>query len=109
MDKKIKAIKQARVQGHFKLLPQRQRELDAYREAFLTFLDYQRAKLFGYRIFSLASIWEFPKISGAFLGVPIIRITVFWGLYWASRHSGNLPFLIKQVLRLSLSSVTRPP
>ena len=24
----------------------------------------------------------FPKIRGVSLGVPIIRITVFWGLYW---------------------------
>ena len=24
----------------------------------------------------------FPKLGVLFLGVPIIRITVFWGLYW---------------------------
>ena len=24
----------------------------------------------------------FPKIRGTFLGVPILRIIVFWGLYW---------------------------
>ena len=24
----------------------------------------------------------FPKIRGSFLGVPIIRIIVFWCLYW---------------------------
>ena len=24
----------------------------------------------------------FPKLGGTFLGVPIIRIIVFWGLYW---------------------------
>ena len=27
------------------------------------------------------NIWELPKIRGAFLGVPIRRIIVFWGLY----------------------------
>ena len=27
-------------------------------------------------------IWGFPKIRGTILGVPIIRIIVFWGLYW---------------------------
>ena len=27
-------------------------------------------------------IWEFPKIRGTILGVPIIRTVVFWGLYW---------------------------
>ena len=26
-------------------------------------------------------IWGFPKIKGTFLGVPIIRTIVFWGLY----------------------------
>ena len=26
----------------------------------------------------------FPKIRGTFLGVPIIRTIVFWGLYWGS-------------------------
>ena len=25
---------------------------------------------------------EIPKIRGAMLVVPIIRITVYWGLYW---------------------------
>ena len=28
------------------------------------------------------SMWEFPKIRGTILGVPIIRTIVFWGLYW---------------------------
>ena len=31
---------------------------------------------------SLGQIWVFPKIRGTILGVPIIRIIVFWGLYW---------------------------
>ena len=26
--------------------------------------------------------WGFPKIRGTILGVPRIRIIVFWGLYW---------------------------
>ena len=26
--------------------------------------------------------WGFPKIGGTLLGVPIIRIIVFWGLHW---------------------------
>ena len=25
--------------------------------------------------------WGFPKIRGTFLGVPVLRIIVFWGLY----------------------------
>ena len=36
-------------------------------------------------------LWGFPKIRGAILGVPRIRIIVFWGLYlglpiWGSYH-----------------------
>ena len=27
-------------------------------------------------------IWGFPDIRGTFLGVPIKRIIVYWGLYW---------------------------
>ena len=34
-------------------------------------------------------MWGFPKIRGTFLGVPIIRIIVFWGLYWGSLILGN--------------------
>ena len=26
---------------------------------------------------------RFPKIRGTFLGVPRIRIIVYWGLYWS--------------------------
>ena len=34
-------------------------------------------------------IWGFPKIKGTFLGVPIIRNIVYWGLYWGSPILGN--------------------
>ena len=33
--------------------------------------------------------WGFPKIRGTILGVPIIRIIVFWGLYWGPLVLGN--------------------
>ena len=33
--------------------------------------------------------WGFPKIRGTLLGVPIIRIIVFWGLYWGPPILGN--------------------
>ena len=33
--------------------------------------------------------WGFPKIRGTFLGVPIIRIIIFWGLYWGPHILGN--------------------
>ena len=31
----------------------------------------------------------FPKLGGTFLGVPIVRIIVFGGLYWGSPILGN--------------------
>ena len=33
--------------------------------------------------------WGFPKIRGTLLGVQIIRIIVFWGLYWGHLMLGN--------------------
>ena len=38
-------------------------------------------------------IWEFPKIGGTLLGVPIIRTIVFWGLYWGPLILGNYHML----------------
>ena len=35
------------------------------------------------------SVWEFPKIRGTILGVPILRIILFWGLYWGPPILGN--------------------
>ena len=37
-------------------------------------------------------IWGFPRIRGTILGVPIIRIIIFLGLYWGPRIYGKLPF-----------------
>ena len=37
----------------------------------------------------IASKWGFPKIRGTFLGFPIIRTIVFWGLYWGPLILGN--------------------
>ena len=37
----------------------------------------------------LRLIWGFPKIRGTFLGVPIIRTIVFWGLHWGPLILGN--------------------
>ena len=31
----------------------------------------------------------FPKLGGTLLGVPIIRVIVFLGLYWGPLISGN--------------------
>ena len=35
------------------------------------------------------AMWGFPKIRGTFLGVPMIRILVFWGLRWGPLVLGN--------------------
>ena len=40
--------------------------------------------------------WGFPKIRGTLLGVPIIRIIVFWGLYWGPLILGNYQIRRKQ-------------
>ena len=37
----------------------------------------------------LGGIWWFPQIRGTFLGVPIIRTIIFWGLYWGPPILGN--------------------
>ena len=37
--------------------------------------------------------WGFAKIRGTFLGVLIIRIIVFWGLYWGHPILGNRQML----------------
>ena len=34
-------------------------------------------------------MWEFPKIRGTLLQVPILRIIVYWGLCWATLILGN--------------------
>ena len=41
----------------------------------------------------IAPKWEFPKIRGAFLEVPIIRTIVFGGLYWGPLLLGNYRIL----------------
>ena len=35
-----------------------------------------------------ATMWSFPKLF-VFLGVPIIRMIIFWGLDWGPPFSGN--------------------
>ena len=37
----------------------------------------------------MTTMWGFPKITGAILGVPIIRAIVYWGLYWGPLILGN--------------------
>ena len=37
----------------------------------------------------VVTVCGFPKIRGTFLGIPIIRTIVYWGLYWGSLILGN--------------------
>ena len=40
-------------------------------------------------VYVYMGIWGFPKIRGTILGVLIIRIIVFGGLYWGPPILGN--------------------
>ena len=40
-------------------------------------------------LLGLGAIWKFTKIRGTFLGVPIVRTIVYWGLYWGPLILGN--------------------
>ena len=56
-----------------------------------------------FRTGSLLGIWEFamweiPKIRATFLGVPIRRIIVFWGLYWGPLIMGNYHIGIAEIM-----------
>ena len=37
----------------------------------------------------MAKKWGFPRTRGTLLGFPIIRIIVYWGLYWGPLILGN--------------------
>ena len=43
-----------------------------------------------YRVLGL----RFLKIGGTLLGVPIIRVIIYWGLYWGFPYLGELLFRI---------------
>ena len=65
-----------------------------------------------FKMNSSAATWGFPKIRCTTLGVPIIRTTVFWGLYWGPPILGNYhldPLKIPKHLppNHSLASLTR--
>ena len=45
---------------------------------------------------------NFPKLGGeTFLGVPIIRIILLWGLYWGPLILGNYHLRVKGVRKVS--------
>ena len=39
-----------------------------------------------------AQICGFPKIRGTLSVVPIIRIIIYWGLYWGPPYLGKGPY-----------------
>ena len=47
-------------------------------------------------ILIVVPVWEFPEIRGTFLGIPRIRIIVFWGLYYSPPILGNYHISYKQ-------------
>ena len=36
-----------------------------------------------------SDLWGFSKVGGTLLGVPKMRITKYWGLFWGPPISGN--------------------
>ena len=42
------------------------------------------------KVLEATNNWVFPKIRGKFLGVPIIRTIVYWGLFWGTPYFGKL-------------------
>ena len=44
-------------------------------------------------------IWEIPKNRGTFLGVPILRAIVFWGVYWGPLILGEHHLGIQGLLK----------
>ena len=53
-------------------------------------------------------IWGLPKIRGTFLGVPIARIIIFWGLCWGSLVWGNYHFIFSDLRILRAQAMTDP-
>ena len=42
-------------------------------------------------------MWGFPEIRGTILGIPIIRIIVYLGLYWGPPILGNYHVMVAEV------------
>ena len=50
----------------------------------------------------------FPRIIGTFLGAPIIRTIVFWGLYWGPLILGNYHITIITIVTIITITVIKP-
>ena len=55
----------------------------------------------------IARYGGFPKIRGTFLGFPITRTIVFWGLYWGPLILGNYHILSHHCRQLSALMLDR--
>ena len=53
--------------------------------------------------------WGFLMIRGTILGVPIIRIIVYWGLYWGTLILGNYHISIRVLEAKPSTSTKRIP
>ena len=56
----------------------------------------------------ITPIWGFPKIRGTFIGVPIIRTVVFWGLFWGPPILGKYHIVPSNLVFQFLSSLSFP-
>ena len=56
---------------------------------FRVYQDLSRQNFCQHHLIVATHKWGFPKIKGTFLGVPIMRAIVFWGLYWGPLILGN--------------------
>ena len=58
---------------------------------------------------SFPQTWVVPKIRGTFLGVPKMRIMVFWGLHWVPLTLKNYHLSSKpEAARVHLSCILSP-
>ena len=54
-------------------------------------------------------IWYCSKIRGTFSKVPIIRIIVFWGLYWGPLIQGNYHILLMEYFTILQDDILSHP
>ena len=57
---------------------------------------------------SLKPKWEFPKIRGTILGVPVIRTILFLGLYWGPLIMGNYQILMPKPQAINIQLSPKP-
>ena len=56
--------------------------------------SWERVSGFGLQVVQQSLTWEFPKIRGTFLGLPIMRTIIYLGLYWGPPILGKFHFAL---------------